>query len=72
MGGLGTRGAVLLPPSAYLASVAGATVLLSRLLPERLLTIADPCTASALTAWHLKVDPSVLPPDVSTNTRQSF
>ena len=71
MGGLGTRGAVLLAPSAYLASAAGATLLLSQLLPERLHTIADPCTAVALTAWHLQVDPSALPPDDSTNTRQN-
>jgi hypothetical protein len=70
-GGLGTRGAVLLAPSAYLASAAGATVLLSRLLPVRLLTIDDPCTAVALTAWRLQVNPSALPPDTSTCTQQS-
>ena len=71
VGGLGTRGAVLLAPSAYLASASDASALLSRLLPERLLTIADPCTAVALTAWRLQVDPSALPPDISMCTRQS-
>ena len=64
---MGTRGAVLLAPSAYLASAASASALLLRLL----LTIADPCTAVALTAWRLQVDPSALPPDISMCTRQS-
>ena len=58
-----------LAPFAYLATITGASALSSPLLPERLLTIADPCTAVALTVWRLQVDPSALPPDINMFSR---
>ena len=51
-GGLGTRGAVQLAPSAYLASAAASSGLVQRLLPIRLRSIVDPNIASSLSAWH--------------------
>ena len=51
-GGLGTRGAVQLAPSAYLASAAGSSGLVQRLLPIQLHTSVDPFIATSLSAWH--------------------
>jgi len=57
-GGLGVRGVVLLPPSAYLASAASTTEITSILLPARLRAIKDSGIDAALFAWTtLATDP---------------
>lgn len=69
-GGLGVRSAVMLAPSAYLASAAGASHLIMNLLPLRLHGAVDHSTEVALSAWKLQVDPSALPPDPPQNIHQ--
>jgi hypothetical protein len=51
-GGLGIRSAVLLAPSAFLASAAGTSDLISIILPSRLRSIVDPHIASSLQVWN--------------------
>ena len=50
-GGIGVRSVLQLAPSAFLASAAGATELLTLLLPTRLLNIPDPAVVLAEAAW---------------------
>jgi len=50
-GGIGVRSAYRLAPSAFLASAAGVTALLSSLLPGRVLAIPDPALEQAKVAW---------------------
>ena len=64
-GGLGVRSAVLLAPSAYLASAAGAESLMQSILPPRLHSVADPDFSSALAHWQSQVDPTTIPPVAS-------
>ena len=69
-GGLGVRGAVMLAPSAYLASAAGTTQLVSLLTQTCSLTSEDPYVAKALASWSSGVDSASSPPVDSLATRQ--
>ena len=69
-GGLGIRSAVSLAPSTYLASAAGATILLSEILPVRLHDSSDPSVTVAFDAWSAQVHPTALPPDDSSRVIQ--
>ena len=69
-GGLGVRSAALLAPSAYLASAAGASALISTILPLRLLSTVDESGKVALAAWRLQADPTMSPPDATQCVRQ--
>jgi hypothetical protein len=61
-GGLGVRSAVLLAPSAYLASAAGTLDRVISLLPSHLHAITDPSVAAALQSWQAAAGASVVPP----------
>jgi len=50
-GGLGIRSAVMLAPSAFLASAAGTTELQARILPPSMSTVPDKSVESALSVW---------------------
>ena len=52
-GGLGIRSAVMLAPSAYLASAAGTLDLTTRILPDRLRDSEDSYVKSAMDAWSI-------------------
>ena len=52
-GGLGIRSAVMLAPSAYLASAAGTLELTSRILPDRLGDSEDSYFKSAMDVWSI-------------------
>ena len=69
-GGLGVRTAVMLAPSAYLASAASTATLVQKLLPPFLHHITDRSTPNALAAWKSTVEPSTLPPVDAVATRQ--
>ncbi len=69
-GGLGVRSAVMLAPSAYLASAASTATLVQKLLPPFLHHITDRSTPNALAAWKSAVEPSTLPPVDAAATRQ--
>lgn len=71
-GGLGIRSAVMLAPSAYLASAAGAANLIQNLLPTRLHSSINQSAEVALTAWKQRVDPTVLPPVAPHSSRQKI
>lgn len=58
-GGLGIRSAVLLAPSAFLASAAGTTELQARILPPTIAVVPDSCVASCLKTWSIKSQSSV-------------
>ena len=51
-GGIGVRGAVLLAPSAFLASAAGSSELVLHLLPARLHASTEPYFDDSLSAWR--------------------
>jgi hypothetical protein len=63
-GGLGIRSAVLLAPSAFLASAAGANDIITSLLPTRLHSTIYKSYDLALTAWKNQTLPSCLEPDI--------
>ena len=69
-GGLGVRGAVMLAPSAYLASAASTTQLVSRLTEKCALLSEDPYVAKALASWSAGVRPTATPPLDSSAVRQ--
>jgi len=69
-GGLGVRGAVMLAPSAYLASAAGTTQLVSRLIEKCALPSEDPYVTKALASWSTGVRPATTPPLDSFAVRQ--
>ena len=69
-GGLGVRGAVLLAPSAYLASAASTTQLVSRLIEKCALPSEDPYVSKALASWSAGVRPTTTPPLDSFAVRQ--
>ena len=72
-GGLGVRSAVMLAPSAYLASAASTATLVQKLLPPFLHHITDRSTPNALAAWKSAVEPSTLPPvDVAATRQRSW
>jgi hypothetical protein len=68
-GGLGIRGAVLLAPSAYLASAASTSSLTQSLLPTRLQDIADQYIAVTLSTWSLNTS-NLEPPSIPSSFRQ--
>ena len=70
MGGLGVRSAVMLAPSAYLASAASTATLVLKLLPSFLHPIADRSTPNILAAWQSAVEPATLAPVDMAATRQ--
>ena len=70
-GGIGVRSALQLAPSAFLASAAGATELLSLLLPTRLLNIPDPAVALAEAAWRV-LGGSVCPVGGEAHTQRKW
>ena len=65
-GGLGIRSAVMLAPSAYLASAAGTANLVLRLLPSFLHSVTDRAVPLIMQIWQSTVDPSTSPPDLTT------
>ena len=69
-GGLGVRSAVMLAPSAYLASAASTATLVLKLLPSFLHHISDRSTPNALAAWQSAVEPAALAPVDLAATRQ--
>ena len=69
-GGLGVRSAVMLAPSAYLASAASTATLVLKLLPSFLHPIADRSTPNILAAWQSAVEPATLAPVDMAATRQ--
>ena len=64
------RGAVMLAPSAYLASAAGTTQLVSRLTEKLALSSEDPYVSKALASWSAGVRPETSPPLGSFADRQ--
>ena len=58
-GGLGIRSAVLLAPSAFLASAAGTTDLQARILPPAIAIIPDCSVVTALQAWSVQSQSTV-------------
>ena len=67
-GGIGIRRAVQLAPSAYLASAAGCSELVSQILPSYLLETPDPNINPALSIWSQDhADP---PPTAPSSSRQ--
>ncbi len=64
------RGAVMLAPSAYLASAAGTTQLVSRLIEKCALPSEDPYVTKALASWSTGVRPATAPPLDSFAVRQ--
>ena len=72
-GGLGVRSAVMLAPSAYLASAASTATLVLTLLPSFLHHISDRSTPNTLAAWQSAVEPSTLAPvDVAATRQRSW
>ena len=69
-GGLGVRGAVMLAPSAYLASAASTATLVLKLLSSCLHHISDRSTPNTLAAWQSAVEPATLAPVDLAATRQ--
>ena len=69
-GGLGVRSAVMLAPSAYLASAASTATLVLKLLPSCLHHISDRSTPNTLAAWQSAVEPATLAPVDLAATRQ--
>ena len=69
-GELGVRSAVMLAPSAYLASAASTVTLVLKLLPSFLHPIADRSTPNILAAWQSAVAPATLAPVDMAATRQ--
>ena len=69
-GGLGVRSAVMLAPSAYLASAASTATLVLKLLPSCLHHISDRSTPNTLAAWQSAVEPAALAPVDLAATRQ--
>ena len=63
-GGIGVRRATQLAPSAFLASAAGSSALISRILPDRFGSSVYPYVEQALSVWseamtsHLRLPPS--------------
>src|SRR5271163_4227970 len=71
MGGLGVRSAVSLASSAYLASAAGSSDLIIRLLPPHLHQLPpDASVTIALQSWRASVDASATPPEATLVGRQ--
>ena len=69
-GGLGIRSAVMLAPSAYLASAAGSTSVSHTILPARFLSITDHSRDEALQVWSTLMPNSVEPPSGSRASQQ--
>ena len=67
-GGIGVRNTKQLAPSAYLASAAGCTSLIERILPLRLHGASHPAVKDALQEW--KMGHSHQPPDSPGNVHQ--
>ena len=63
-GGLGIRSAVVLAPSAYLASVTASHQLILQILPSRLRMVHIPFESEALSCWSIGND---FPPPVDTD-----
>ncbi len=58
-GGLGIRSAVMLAPSAFLASAAGTTDLQACILPPAVAIVPDACVQSCLNSWSIKFQSAV-------------
>ena len=72
-GGLGVRGAAMLAPSAYLASAAGTTQLVSHLTQQCSFTVEDPYVSKALASWTSGVNQTSSPPvDAFATRRRSW
>ena len=61
-GGLGVRSAVMLAPSAFLASAAGTSHLVLLLLPDYITRDTDTSRAAALALWRSRVPTNTSPP----------
>jgi len=70
-GGLGIRSAVLLAPSAFLASAAGTTELQARILPPTIAVVPDRCVESCLKKWS-SVSQSPVPIGVAAHSQKSW
>ena len=71
-GGLGVRSAVMLAPSAFLASAAGCASLSQVILPERLHNQDSNVCTEAMLAWSSASPVAVVSPTGSDATRQKF
>ena len=71
-GGIAVRSAVLLAPSAYLASAASTTELTSSLLPVRLHDTMDSGIASATSAWLRQANFSFLSPQTAVTNHNGL
>jgi hypothetical protein len=65
LGGLGIRSAVMLAPSAFLASAAGAENLIQALLPIRFQSVIEPAVSTAVDIWRTRIAPTTSLPDNS-------
>ena len=61
-GGLGIRSATLLAPSAFLASAAGCTTLVQKLLPPNMTTTEDSMVEESLQTWTTYAGEEAVPP----------
>ena len=67
-GGLGIRSVTQLAPSAFLASAAGSSSLVSQLLPSTLRLVPDPFQSDAIVLWKARHDEA--PPTGTASTQQ--
>ena len=73
-GGIGIRSAVMLAPSAFLASASGCTSISLAILPERLHSQVIPFRSDALCSWKSACPPqsSIAPPVEAQASKQKF
>lgn len=71
LGGIGVHSAYRLAPSAFLASAAGATVLLSQILPPNILAIPDVAVGAAMEMWR-SLGGTVMPSGTETKVQRSW
>ena len=70
-GGIGVRSAHRLAPSAFLASAAGATALLSQILLNRIMSIPDPAVDQATMTW-MSLGGTVFPNGAEANVQRCW